>query len=481
MEDATPGAAEPAPARWRPWRWKLHAQVFTGLFAGALVGLVLGMWAVGQIPGEAAPAARGVAGGALVRDHALFAILDLLGDLFLNALFAITIPLITTSILLAVTRIGGNRDFGRLGGKTLGYYLATSAIAIVTGLVLVNLFTPGLTDSGAGILEGQDLSAFQGEQGEVAKKVAGRGLADFLDIFRSMVPSNLVAAAGAGNFIGLIVASIVAGFFLGRIAPERRAALENVIQAIYDLTILVTDLVLRLAPIGVLALIACTFAEQYATLWPDARFASFITGIVTFAAVALAALLVHFLVTLPLILYLVARVSPLAHYRAMAPALVTAFSTASSSATLPVTIECVEKRAGVSPRIAGFTLPIGATVNMDGTALYECVAAVFICQAFGVELSLTQQLLIVVVALLTSVGVAGVPSASLVAIAVILRTVQGQLPPGAEVDLVLGMGLLFVFDRPLDMARTAVNMFSDSVGAVTIARSERERTLIARE
>ena len=178
----------------------------------------------------------------------------------------------------------------------------------------------------------------------------------------------------------------------------------------------------------------------------------------------------------------VARVNPLRHYRAMAPALVTAFSTASSSATLPVTIDCVERHAGVSNRVAGFTLRWGATVNMDGTALYECVAAMFICQAFGLDLSFAQQFVIVLTALLTSIGVAGVPSASLVAIVVILTGVQNQLPPGALPpggSLLAGLGLLFVFDRPLDMCRTAVNIFSDSVGAVVVARSEGEAGVLA--
>ncbi|MEO1065589.1 MAG: cation:dicarboxylase symporter family transporter, partial [Actinomycetota bacterium] len=202
-----------------------------------------------------------------------------------------------------------------------------------------------------------------------------------------------------------------------------------------------------------------------------------IAGIATFAGVALAALLLHLFLVMPLILMFVARVNPIRHYKAMAPALVTAFSTASSSATLPLTMECVESRVGVSDRTASFVLPLGATVNMDGTALYECVAAIFICQAFGIDLTIAQQFLIVVTALLTSVGVAGVPSASLVAIVVILTAVEKQLPPGSlpeGASLVAGMGLLFVFDRPLDMARTAVNIFSDSVGAVTIAKSEGE-------
>lgn len=475
MDDATPSPTR-AP-RWRFWRWQLHSQILVGLLIGAGVGLLIGIAYVAQIPAEVAPDQRGIVGGQLVRATPVFAIISLIGDLFLRGLFVIIVPLITSSILLAVARIGGSKDFGRLGVKTLGYYLATSLIAILTGLVVVNLVAPGLA-GGVGILEGHDLSAFGDAQAVVAQKVEGRELGDFLNIFRAMIPNNLVAAASEGNFLGLIVISIVTGFFVTKLSDDRRRAIETLVEAIYDLSLLATNLVLRLAPIGVLCLIAQTFAEQYATLWPDSRFASFITGILSFAAVALCALMIHALITMPLILKFIAKVRPRRHFRAMAPALMTAFSTASSAATLPLTIECIEQRAGVSNRVAGFTLPIGTTVNMDGTALYECVAAIFICQAFGVELSFLQQAIVVMVALMTSVGVAGVPSASLVAIAIILRTVQGQLPPDQVVNLSLGMGLLFVFDRPLDMVRTAVNVFGDSVGAVTIARSEGETQVL---
>jgi proton glutamate symport protein len=469
---------EPRARALRPWTWPLHAQIGLGLGLGAVIGIALGTWAVDQIPADVAADRRGTAGGQIVRGTTMFAIVELLGDLFLRGLFVIIIPLITSSILLAVARIGGSRDFGRLGLKTLGFYLGTSLLAVLTGLVLVNLFAPGVVD-GVGILQGQDLSAFQDAQAEVTRRVEGRQLGDFLGVFRAMIPNNLVAAASEGNFLGLIVISIVTGYFVTRLAAERRAAFETLVEAIHDLAMLATHLVLRLAPLGVLFLIARTFSEQYASLWPDARFASFLTGIAGFAAVALAALLVHALVTMPLVLLVVARVSPWRHFRAMAPALLTSFSTASSAATLPVTLDCVQQRAGVSSRVAGFTIPIGTTVNMDGTALYECVAAIFICQAFGVDLSFAQQATIITVALLTSVGVAGVPSASLVAIAVILTTVRGQLPPGQDVELLLGMGLLFVFDRPLDMLRTAVNVFGDSVAAVTIARSEGETGVLA--
>ena len=223
---------------------------------------------------------------------------------------------------------------------------------------------------------------------------------------------------------------------------------------------MITELVMKFAPLGVFGLVAKTVAQSgLAAFVPLAGFFFSVLG----------ALLLHMLVTLPLILWLVARVNPLRHYRAMTPALLTAFSTASSSATVPVTMECLEKNAGVSPRTTGFVIPLGATINMDGTALYECAAVLFIAQAYGVDLSLTQQFSIVVLALLTSIGVAGIPAASLVAITLILTSVG--LPAEA-------IGLILAVDRVLDMCRTSVNVFSDACGAVVIARSEGEATAL---
>ena len=475
MTDATPPRqVRPAPP-WLPWTWPLHWQILLGLGIGAAIGLALGVWAVRAAPDGPAAA---------VTASWTFLLAALVGDVFLNGLKLVIVPLVVSSILLAVAGMGegeGGSGFGRLGLKTLAYYLCTSALAIVVGLALVGLVAPGFDDAGRGILVGRDLGGFAGEQAAVEGKVAGKTGKDFLDVFRQMVPPNVVAAAAEGQLLGLIVVSMLVGYFLPRVGGDGAAAVLALARGVYDLTLRITDLVLRLAPIGVLALLVTTVGEQYATLAPDDEFWTFARGIGWFAAVALAALAVHLLVTMPLILLLIARVNPLRHYRAMAPALVTAFSTASSSATLPVTLDCVEKRAGVSNRTSSFVLPLGATVNMDGTALYECVAAVFICQAFGVHLGFGQQFLVVVTALLTSIGVAGVPAASLVAIIIILQGVQNALPPGTlpeGVSLVAGLGLLFVFDRPLDMVRTAVNIFGDSVGAVTVARSEGEQTAL---
>lgn len=524
-------------SRALPWRWPLHWQILLGLIVGVGLGLLSGWWGLQQFErvepaydlrvaayeGELqelrltdadmdnlrrfaltgggttddfagyqkAVAQReiidarrpvSVTAESLVLDRFDFLLYNLLGGLFLDALKLIVVPLVVSSIILAVANLGSSGAFGRLGLKTLGYYIATSLIAILIGLTLVNVISPGFS-GGTGILVGEDLTTFAGEQAEVAAKTGGRQATDFLGVIRMMVPANVFAAAAEAQLLGLIVVSLVVGFFFSRLDGEPRRVLMSFIDGVYTLTLAITDLVLRLAPVGVAALVAATVAQYLARLWPDDRFADFVAGIAWFALTALGALAVHFLVVMPLILMFIARVNPLRHYRAMAPALITAFSTASSSSTLPVTLECVEGRAGVSNRTASFTLPLGATVNMDGTALYECVAAIFIAQCFGVQLSFGQQFFVVLAALLTSIGVAGVPSASFVAIVLILNAITGQLHAAgtlpANIALTAGLGLIWVFDRPLDMCRTAVNVLSDSVGAVTIARSEGEAGVLA--
>ena len=459
------------------WRWPLHGQIPLGLLLGAALGFLLGQWGVDQLGVDVEEGKRGVAAARLVTGTPLFIGLQLLGDLFIRGLKLIIVPLVTSSIVLAVANMGGAGGFGRLGLKTMAYYTATSLIAILIGLVLVDLVGPGFDANGVGILEGKDLSAFADAQQAVVTKAGGRSGGDFINIFREMVPTNAIAAAAEAQLLGLIVVSLFVGYFLARMQGEKRDTMLRFTEGVYEITMGITDTVLRLAPIGVIGLLATTVSEQYARLVPDERFGTFAVGIGLFSLVSLGALALHLFGVMPLILGLVARVNPIRHYQAMSPALITAFSTASSSATLPVTIDCVERRAGVSNRIASFTLPLGATVNMDGTALYECVAAIFICQAYGIHLDFGSQLVIVLTALLTSIGVAGVPAASLVAIIVILEGVQAQLPPGAP-ELITGLGLLFVFDRPLDMCRTAVNMFSDSVGAVVVARSEGEDQIL---
>ncbi|TCJ14677.1 dicarboxylate/amino acid:cation symporter [Parasulfuritortus cantonensis] len=401
-----------------------------------------------------------LAGLATTPDSRLFgvsvlAIYGFLGSLFLNALKMLIVPLIVTSIIAGVSGSGAAEGLGRLGGKTLAYYLTTTLLAVLVGLAMVNLVQPGVLD---GVPAARSLGLDAGT-GAALAKVADRDAGDLVEIFLRMVPPNIVAAAAEGEMLGLIVFSLLFGYFVTRLpadlAGTQRRFWEGAAQAMLKFT----ELVMRFAPIGVFGLVAKVVAGS--------GLDSF-RSLAEFFFTVLAALAIHMFVVLPVLVRVFGRASPWRHFRAMSPAMLTAFSTASSSATLPLTMDCVEKRAGVSERVSSFVLPLGATVNMDGTALYECVAVLFIAQAYGVDLSFAQQLTVVLLALLTSIGVAGIPAASLVAITLIL----GHFGLPAE-----AIGLILATDRVLDMCRTSVNMFSDSCGAVVIARSEGERPL----
>ena len=392
---------------------------------------------------------------------AVYPVYVFIGVLFMNALKMIIVPLVMSSIITGICGIGGTTGLGRLGGKTLLFYMTTSLLAILTGLLIVNLLNPGLVN---GEPAREILGMNTDELMAVTDKVEGRSMSDLSDVFLSMVPANVIAAAAEGKMLGLIFFSLLFGYFITRIDKEKGELLTRFWQGVADVMMAMTSLIMKFAPLGIFGLVAKTIAG----IGPD-QMDELVVSLGTFTLSVLLALLIHVVITLPLMLAFVGKVNPLAMYRAMAPALLTAFSTASSSATLPLTMECVEDNAKVSVRTSSFVLPLGATVNMDGTALYECVAAMFIAQAFGLELSFVTQFTVVLVALLTSIGVAGVPAASLVAITIILGTIG--LPMEA-------IGLILAVDRILDMFRTAVNVFSDSCGAVIIARTEGEEGIL---
>ncbi len=465
------------------WRWKLHWQIFLGLIVGALIGYISGAIAVSASEAIAGEPRKAVD---IVKNRWDFLLFKLMGDLFLNGLKLIVIPLVTSSIILAVANLGAQAGFGRLGIKTLVYYTCTSMIAVLIGLALVNLVKPGVvppdpvTGQARTLLNADIIAQFDAEAADMKRKVGDKTGTDFLNVFRTMLPDNPVAAAGQNNLLGLITCALLIGYFLSKLTGNPHVVMRDFFQAMHDITMSITHLVLRFAPPGVAMLVAATIAENYAALAQEDRFADFIHGIIKFTLTTLVALFLHFAVVFPIVLLVVARMNPWPVYRAMTPAIMTAFSTASSNATLAVNMECAEK-AGVSNKVSSFVLPLGATVNMDGTALYECVAAIFIAQAFGIELTFAQQFFVVVIALFTSIGVAGVPSASLVAIVIILQSLTQQLAAqGIDVNLEAGLPILLVFDRFLDMCRTSVNIFSDSVGAVLIARTEGETTVLAK-
>lgn len=407
-----------------------------------------------------------VAGMLAGKEASIFGVLfydifNFVGTLFLNALKMIIVPLIVSSIVVGIAGVGGTVGLGRLGGKTVLYYLATSLFAILTGLLLVNLFAPGIIDG----QPARDVLGLNLEQAAIASdKVGSRGVGDIADVFLSMVPPNIVAAAANGQMLGLIFFSLLFGYFMTRIGEARQDMQLTFWQGVYHTMMKITDFIMKFAPLGVFGLVA----KVIAGIEPG-QVGELAASLGVYFITVLLALAVHVFITLPILLKFIGRVRPFRQYVAMAPALLTAFSTASSSATLPITLDCVEKNAKVSNRTSSFVLPLGATVNMDGTALYECVAAMFIAQAYGLELSFTTQFVIVLVALLTSIGVAGIPAASLVAITIILTTIG--LPLEA-------LGLILAVDRILDMFRTAVNVFSDSCGAVIIARTEGEKGIL---
>lgn len=414
----------------------LHWQILIALVLAALMGTLTGTEAT-------------------IAGVSWLGIYTFIGTLFLNALKMIVVPLVVSAIITGIAAIAQQGGFGRLGLKTLSYYAMTSFISIMIGLFLVNLIQPGVSDQPPPELT---------PQAEVVEKIEGRGMGDIAEVFLRMIPTNIVAAAAETQLLGLIFFSLLFGYFMMKINSPYRESLYHFWQGVFEVMMQITHLIMKFAPIGVFGLVAASVAKT--------GFDQFANLALFFVTVVLA-LAIHFFVVMPLILRFIGGVkNPWKHYKVMLPALLTAFSTSSSASTLPVSMECLEKGAGVSNRVTSFVLPLGATVNMDGTALYECVAALFIAQLFGVHLDFTQQFLIVVVALLTSIGVAGIPSASLVAISIILVTVG--LPAEA-------IGLLLVVDRLLDMMRTTVNIFSDSVGAVVIARSEGEKQVLADE
>ena len=384
-------------------------------------------------------------------------IYEFLGTLFLNALQMLIVPLIMSSIISGVSGLGAGSDLGRLGLQTASYYIASSLLAIVLGLIVVNLVAPG-------IINGQPAGEILGLEEDTAAIVAqveGRGSGDLASLFLRMIPINIVGAAANGEMLGLIFFSILFGYFLNFIPGDLSDSMKGFAKGVFETMMRITMWVMMFTPIGVFGLVAAEITQT--------GFNAFLP-LLAFFFTALFSLLGHTLVTLPLLLWFVAGVNPWRHYRAMSPAMLTAFSTASSSATLPLTMECVEKNAGVSNRTSSFVLPLGATVNMDGTALYECVAAMFLAQAYGLQLGFVEQFTVVFVALITSIGVAGIPAASLVAITIILSAI------GLPVEAV---GLILVTDRILDMIRTSINVFSDSCGAVIIARAEGETGILA--
>lgn len=396
----------------KPWYLKLHWQVLLALVVGVAFGWL-------------APTTAEKIG--------------FLGDLFLRLLKMIIIPLIFTSLVSGVSSLGSARSVGRVGVRTVIYYTVSTTLAITVGLTLVNIIQPGsqLTLAGTNELpEGFSTSS--------------QTLPEFMI---RMVPDNIVSAMASGEVLPVIVFALLFGLFLTRLNGPNVDAVQKVVDGVLEIIQALTLAIVKLAPVGIFALLAREVARSGPGIIWELRYYFVTVG---------AGLLIHATVTLPLVLLILGRRTPTKYARQMAPAVATAFSTASSSATLPLSMDCSEK-AGNRKGVTSFVLPLGATVNMDGTALYEAVAALTIAQMYGVSLELPQQALVLLTALLASVGAAGIPMAGLVMLVVVLQAVGLPLE---------GIGTIIAVDRVLDMMRTATNVWSDLVGTAVVNRFE---------
>lgn len=362
-----------------------------------------------------------------------------LGTLFLRALRMIIIPLVMASMVVGITNMGDVRKLGRVGGLTLLYYGLTTGIAVTIGLVLVNLLQPGA---------GMDTAT-----AEIPARVLARESVGFRDIVLSFVSDNIVHSMAEMDILPVIVFSLVLGGVLTTIG-ERGAPVIAFFVGLNEAVMKMVLLLMFMAPVGVFGLVAGRFARA-------GDISELVGGLGKYVGTVLLGLGVHALIVLPLILWILSGRNPLRYGLNMGVSLLTAFSTASSSATLPLTIECVEEKNHVARRAAYFVLPLGATVNMNGTALYEAVAALFIAQAVGIELGLGQQIVVLLTATLAAIGAAGIPEAGLVTMVIVLRAVDLPLE---------GVGLVLAVDWLLDRFRTTVNVWGDACGAGVIER-----------
>ncbi len=416
-----------------PLHWQIVIAIAIGIAVGALARI---SWQQGLVSAE-------VLGG-------IAQVGERIGKLFLALLQMLVVPLIFSSLVTGVAGVPDMAGLRRMSLWTFSIYIVTSLMAIFTGLVMVNIIEPG---SG---LRYEDLVAGAAASGQApsveAMETGGSGMGVLADVLVRMVPDNVVAAASSnGTVLAVIFFALLFGVFIKKTGGEHGERMARFFHSFFEVMMSMTSFVISLAPYGIFGAMLALSARGGLAIAGD-------LGMYMLAV--LLALLFHGLVTLPTLVLLFARRSPLAYGHAMSPALLTAFSTASSNGTLPLTMRCVEERAGVSTRVSSFTLPLGATINMDGTALYEAVAVLFIAQTIG-DLSIGQQVVVAFTALAASVGAAGIPHAGLVMMVIVLKAV------GLPLDAAM---VILAVDRLLDMARTTINVWSDSCVAAIVAR-----------
>jgi Na+/H+-dicarboxylate symporter len=401
----------------------LNTQILAGALAGILLGL--GISVSGSEP--------------LAIQAGLYAA-GLIGMLFIDLLKMVMIPLVFTSIAVGVANLRAHKQMHKVWKATLGFFVFSMTVAIMLGLAAAHIFRPG---------DGLQLAMFQDAIQEFQTRQMP--LSEFFAQFFGSLFQNPITALAKGDVLAVVVFALLLGIALV-IGGERYSNILVLLQELLELMLMLVGWIMRLAPLGIMALLLKLVATQdIALLGTLAEFVVLVVGTT----------LLHGVVVLPLILYLVTRMSPLRFWRGAREALVTAFATSSSSATLPVTLRCVEQHLHVKRDIAGFVLPLGATLNMDGTALYEAAAALFIANLAGIELNLAQQMIVFVTAMIAAMGAPGIPSAGMVTMVMVLQSVG--LPAEA-------IAILMPVDRFLDTFRTAVNVEGDMVGSLVVQK-----------
>jgi DAACS family dicarboxylate/amino acid:cation (Na+ or H+) symporter len=421
-------------------RVPLHTKILLGLLLGAAAGVT----------------ANSIARDSPRLDWIVNNIAQPVGQIFLRLLFMVVVPLVFASVTLGVASLGDLRRIGRVGGKTLFIFLATTSLAVTVGLVLVNLIGPGYAlDPG---IRSDLLAEYSGQAGETVAVAKQERFG--INTFVNIVPRNPVGAAASGDMLGLIFFSLIFGIALTLITKELASPVLRVLEGLNQAVIVIIGFAMRLAPIGVFGLIFSVTAKFGFDV---------LRSLALYVVTVLAALLLHQFGVIGLLAKLVVGINPGSFFSRSRALMVTAFSTSSSSATLPTTIQTAEENFGVPPQIAGFVLPVGATMNMNGTALFEGVSVLFLAQVFGVEMGLLTQVLVVALAVISSIGVAGVPGGSIPLLVMVLDMVG---VPGEGIALILGV------DRILDMARTVPNVTGDLLTSLIVAKSEQMPLLV---
>jgi len=416
----------------------LQWQILIGIITGIVFGIFLY-----QISGP------GVTSGPIFLMKVFF---KYAGDIFIRLLRMMIVPLVFASIYMAVVNLGDIRELGKIGGKTVGYYMATTALAVLLGLLLVNIIHPGKG------IDKEALAALNISTSiphEVSSQDVGERSASviIIDTLVNMIPKNPAGAMAKGDILQIIFFTIFFGIMAAVVGKESETLSEviNGLDMIMQKSVMV---VMVIAPYSIFCLVTAIFMD----LGMDALFA-----LGKYAFTVILGLFLHAAVTLSLLVMLIGRYSPIKLFKAVSPAIMTAWSTASSAASLPLTMDCLTNKAGVDKKVTNFVLPLGATVNMDGTALYESIAVIFIAELMGIDLTIAMQAIIFITATLAAIGAAAIPGAGLVTMGIVLTAA------GMPLD---GIGLILAIDRILDQFRTAVNVWGDATAGVVVGHLE---------